>query len=92
MVDEIDESRFHRTSSSKIEQVSAMRLKSRESVDRTGEMGEGCYAQNRERARLSWCCSLESRNVRHGIDKDVGRTYRKTKCFACALGVLRKAS
>jgi hypothetical protein len=62
VVDEIDEGYFDEISLVKIDQVSPMRLKSQESVDRVDEgTGNGCHVQNRERAPVSWCCSLERR-------------------------------
>ena len=46
-----------------------MHLKPQESADEVGEeISEDGYAQNRERALLSWCCSLERRNVRRVTD------------------------
>jgi hypothetical protein len=62
VVDEIDEGYFYGISLVEINQVSAVRLKSQESVDRVDEeTGEGCHVRNRERAPVSWCCSLERR-------------------------------
>jgi hypothetical protein len=49
MVDEIDEGCFDRISFVKIDQVSAMRLKSQESADQAGkDTGEGCVTHGTE--------------------------------------------
>jgi hypothetical protein len=92
MVDEVDEGRSHRTFFVKIKQICDMRLEPQESANLVGEeMNEDGYVRNRARAWISWYCSLERRSVGRGTGKGYGRkSYRKTKCLACALGVLRK--
>ena len=63
MVDKIDDCRRHRAAPVNIkENICAMRLKPKESVNRADKgLGEDCYVQNRDRVRILSCYSLGRR-------------------------------